>query len=185
MARKPTQKSRKPLNRVTWDFSKDLVPLLAWLDSCIEHGMDFDSTVVDHLRTYASKDVQLTKVDGKLRSLWETWGHCDEFDDFKHEQGSPALGLKSVEHEAIGKFKKGLPPPPTRPVTRYTLEETTPGLLTRSQTLSEQREASDDSSLSDLSSITDPDDWPDATAKSTTIGFNAQSARSKVSSAFL
>ncbi|KAK8137370.1 hypothetical protein PG984_005310 [Apiospora sp. TS-2023a] len=179
MARKATKKSRNPQTRATWDFSKDVVPLLAWLDYCIQHGVDFDSTVVDRLRAYATKDVHLTQVDGKLRTLWGKWGHNEEFDDFKYQQGSSVLGLTSMEHEAIEKFRKGLPQPPARPDAGYQLEGTTPGLPTRSQTLSEQRQASDDSSLSDLSSISDPDECPDTTARRGRAGFSEQIARSK------
>lgn len=147
--------------------------------------MDFDSTVVNHLRTYANKEVQFTQAEGKLRTLWGSWGHCKKFNDFKYRQGSSdLLGLNPIEHEAIGKFREGLAPPAASPDAGYPLEEITPGHQTRSQTLSEQRQDSDDSSLSDLSSIPDPDDWLDAAAKDTTVGFSEQSARSKVSSAF-
>ncbi|KAK7952892.1 hypothetical protein PG988_013586 [Apiospora saccharicola] len=185
MARKATKKIRKPQIRVTWDFSKDVVPLLAWLDYCIQHGVDFNSTVVDHLQAYANKDVQLTQVDGKLRTLWGNWGHIEKFDDFKYQQGSSVLGLTPIEHEAVEKFRKGLPPPPARPDAMYQLEGITSGLPTRSQTLSEQRQASDDSSLSGLSSISDPDERSDAAARITRPGFSEQFARSKVSSTLL
>ncbi|KAK8073198.1 hypothetical protein PG994_004097 [Apiospora phragmitis] len=186
MARKATKKGRKAPNRTIWDIFKDEVPLLAWLDYCIQHGVDFDSTVVDHLRTYANKEVRLGQVDGKLKSLFGTWGHCKKFDEFKHRQGSPAIGLSDIEREAVRRFKESLPPPPpTRPDAEYQLQGITPGLRTRSQTLSAPRQASEDSSLSDLSSITDPDDCSDANVRSKTVEPSERFARSKVSSAFL
>lgn len=183
MARKATKKGRQNQNRTTWDIFKDEVPLLAWLDYCIQHDVDFDSTVVDHLRTHANKEVRFEQVDGKLWRLWKIYGLCKEFDDFKNRQGSPAIGITPIERKAVEKFKESLPPPPARPDTGYHLQGITPGLRTRSRTLSEQRQASEDSSLSDLSSITNPDDCSDANERDEIVDCSEQMPKAKVSNA--
>ncbi|KAK8004943.1 hypothetical protein PG990_010980 [Apiospora arundinis] len=179
MARKGTKKGRQNYDRITWDTFKDEIPLLAWLDYCIQYGVDFDSTIVDHLRTYANKEVNLKKVNDKLKRLWDNCGYCDKFDDFKNRQGSPAIGITSIERKAVEKFKESLPPPPARPDTVYLLQGITPGLRTRSRTLSAQRQASEDSSLSDLSSITDPDDCSDANARDEIVDCSEQMPKAK------
>ncbi|KAK6839355.1 hypothetical protein PG987_005221 [Apiospora arundinis] len=185
MTRKATKKGRQNQNRTKWDFFKDEVPLLAWLDYCIQHDVDFDSTVIDHLRTHANKEVQLEQVDRKLRRLWGNSGYVKKFDDFKNRQGTPAIGITSIERKAVEKFKESLPPPPARPDTVYLLQGITPGLRTRSRTLSAQRQASEDSSLSDLSSITDPDDCSDTNARDEIVDCSEQMPKAKVSSAVL
>lgn len=135
--------------RTTWNFKTETAPLLAWLDHCIQYGIDFDSTVVQHLRENAKKEVKLDQVTGKLKRLWATWG-CWEFDyhNFKHRYGSPAIGFTGTELENIEKSKERLRPP-----------RIASALRSRSQTLSGPRQASDDSSLSELGSITEPESW--------------------------
>ncbi|KAK7941500.1 uncharacterized protein PG986_013887 [Apiospora aurea] len=184
MARKATKKARKVQNRTTWDHIKDEVPLLAWLDYCIQYGVDFDSTVIDHLRTYADKEVSSDQVDSKLYSLWRNLGPSGKgtkFDDFKRSQGSPVIGISDIQREALRKCKANLAaPPPTRPDAECQRRGITPGLRTRSRTLSEPRQpASEDSSLSELSSTPDPDDCSDANARSKTVDDSEQVARSK------
>ncbi|KAK8087695.1 hypothetical protein PG997_002656 [Apiospora hydei] len=184
MARKATKKVRKVQNRTTWDHIKDEVPLLAWLDYCIQYGVDFDSTVIDHLRTYASKEVSSDQVDRKLYSLWRNLGPSGKgakFDDFKHRQGSPVIGISDIQREALRECKANLAaPPPTRPDAEHQRRGITPGLRTRSRTLSEPRQPpSEDSSLSELSSTPDPDDCSDANARGKTVDDSEQIARSK------
>lgn len=51
-----------------------MVALLAWLDYCVQHTMDFNKTIVDHLRKVkrgSGKDEELSmvRIHAKLRHL--------------------------------------------------------------------------------------------------------------------
>ncbi|KAK8108343.1 uncharacterized protein PG998_010356 [Apiospora kogelbergensis] len=149
-------------DRTTWHFATETAPLLAWLDHCIQYGIEFDSTVVQHLREDANKEVVLDQVTGKLKRLWGKWG-CWGFDfrDFKHNYGSPLIGLTGTEFEDIRKAKERLRPPPTGQTAEAQLRGIASTLRSRSRTLSEPRQGSDDSSLTELGSITEPESWSD------------------------
>lgn len=55
----------------------DVVQLVAWLNHTIQHEIDFNDTVVQHLQKSRNKSVSLTQVNSKLSALWNSYGSND------------------------------------------------------------------------------------------------------------
>ncbi len=68
MGRKKVPKQNADSLRVWRDDHR--IQLLAWLDFCLEQGLDFDKTIVDHLKFQTGKDFTARQIRDKLRGEW-------------------------------------------------------------------------------------------------------------------
>ncbi|KAI8948410.1 hypothetical protein F4801DRAFT_556841 [Xylaria longipes] len=94
-ARKRFRKGSEPITREQKFFPDDIAQLLAWLDHCIENGVDFESSVVNHLKKTRNYLYTIQQIKAKLRSLWGKKGYyrpgCSSADIFR--EGTVCLEL--------------------------------------------------------------------------------------------
>ncbi|KAI1425932.1 hypothetical protein F5Y12DRAFT_713812 [Xylaria sp. FL1777] len=70
--RKGSRKSSRQQKRIWVD--DDVPQLLAWLDYCIENDVDFNSTVVAHMKRTREKSYTLRQSRDKLMKIWGSKG---------------------------------------------------------------------------------------------------------------
>jgi len=61
---------RTPLK---WSVDEE-ASLLAWIDLCRENGLDFDDTVVAHMKTKWKKEFDERNIERKVKHQWEVHG---------------------------------------------------------------------------------------------------------------
>ncbi|KAF4977311.1 hypothetical protein FZEAL_6134 [Fusarium zealandicum] len=86
----------KPNLRV-WE-DRDRLELLAYLNWCVQCDVNFNTTVVGHLKKTTGKDFLDRQIRDKLRREWENFGICDKFEDL-YSQGTTALNQENNEDE--------------------------------------------------------------------------------------
>ncbi|KAI3326026.1 hypothetical protein HD806DRAFT_532678 [Xylariaceae sp. AK1471] len=148
MTRKSGKRPHAPNGRI-WDET-DKVHLYAWLDYCIQHGIDFNSTIINHLKIESSKEFSLNQVNNKFEREWNRLGRFGTSKNDIYLEGTSCLDgldpeLGSAITQAINKYGE--------PSLRFRLRGTSAALKSRSQTLSITRQSSRSSSLSTLSTI--------------------------------
>ena len=67
------------------------IQLLAWLDFCLEQGIDFDKTIVGHLKVKTGKDFTARQIRDKLRGEWARDGDRRLPRASLHSKGTKAL----------------------------------------------------------------------------------------------
>ncbi|KAF2424216.1 hypothetical protein EJ08DRAFT_664039 [Tothia fuscella] len=93
----PTKRAQPPLR---WTFEQQ-ASLIAYNDFCIEESINFEATVVPHLRKrWLSEEFNGARVDRKMRYLWQQHGmqnaRIREFNRFK-EEGTKVLDREHFE----------------------------------------------------------------------------------------
>jgi hypothetical protein len=133
-------------------WSEDQVTrLLAWLDYCLLHEIDFKSTVVQHLKEKAQKEVHLGQVHAKLKREWLNLGRGDSknVNDLYQEGTSCLVELDQEEREAIRQAIVALGVPPVK----YRIRGASSVCQSPSRTLSIGRRKSSSSTLSIVPTI--------------------------------
>lgn len=133
-------------SRLLWD-DEDIIQLLAFLDFCLTHRLDFESLVESHLVKVTGKAFSKTNIDRKLKREWTKCGHdkSTTFRDLLREGSSVLAYYKVEEHENIREVASRIEPPQG---ARYRLRNASSALTSRSRTLSKPRQPSETSSLS-------------------------------------
>jgi hypothetical protein len=71
-----SSKGTVPRNPQVWS-PDDVAQLLAYLDHCLEYGVDFEDTVVAHLQASQNKIYTWRQIKRKLSLMWGTMGNED------------------------------------------------------------------------------------------------------------
>ena len=101
----PTRRRNRriPDSRANWS-QQDTIRLLAWLDHSLGHrNVEFDSTIVDHLRVSCDKEFTMKQAKAKLYALWKYCASDDAKDPAEiYREGSSCLvGLTDEEKDAV------------------------------------------------------------------------------------
>jgi hypothetical protein len=72
MGKRLGKKSSRSVH-IIWN-EEDINELLTWLDYCLIAGINFQSSVVAHLKSSRKKVYSWDQVTTKLRSVWNTYG---------------------------------------------------------------------------------------------------------------
>jgi len=133
-------------SRLLWAYD-DVIQLLAFLDFCLAHRLDFESLVESHLGKVTGKAFSKTKIYAKLTREWTNYGHDEStaVDDLLREGSSVLAAYTVEEHENIQEVASHIEPPQG---ARYRLRDASSALTSRSRTLSKPRQLSETSSLS-------------------------------------
>ncbi|KAF4462340.1 hypothetical protein FALBO_10855 [Fusarium albosuccineum] len=138
MAGKGSKKARRPRNRKpnlqVW-ANNDRLELLAYLNWCVQYEVDFEATVMGHLKSVTAKDFSSRQIRDKLRREWNNFGTCDDFEDL-YLQGTAALNPGEAEDQVIQQMFARLGTPPR---SRYLLRRASSVPKSRSRTLSAVR----------------------------------------------
>lgn len=152
MAKNSKKRPRSPPKRV-WD-PEDVIELLAWVDYCQLHSINFYGTVVNHLKAKTHKSLSRQQINTKLRSEWAQWGRYGNhpvkgrtFRELLTEGSSCLVRYSERDHQNIRGAVDRLGPPPA---SRYRLRSTSSVLQSRSHTLSHTRQTSETSTLTVL-----------------------------------
>lgn len=144
MPKNSKKRHRSPRKRI-WERG-DGIELLAYLDYCLEHGIDFESTKISHLKAVTGKDFSEEQVSGKLRREWKGYGRQgpNTVQDLLSE-GSPFLvGYIDIDREDIREAISRIEPP----ASRYRLRSASSALLSRRRTPPKPRQPSETPTLS-------------------------------------
>lgn len=104
------KQQKAPTPRFNWSF-KETIELIAWLDHTVKHKtINFDDTVVGHLKEASGIDFTLKQVWKKLAALWSNLGR-DNYPRLKSwrdvfDHGSKILILTGEEAESIALAQK-------------------------------------------------------------------------------
>ncbi|KAJ3547645.1 hypothetical protein NM208_g1411 [Fusarium decemcellulare] len=135
MAGKGSKKARRPRKRKpnlqVW-ANNDRLELLAYLNWCVQYEIDFEATVMGHLKSVTAKDFSSRQIRDKLRREWNNFGTCDDFEDL-YSQGTAALNPGEAEDQVIQQMFARLGTPPR---SRYLLRRASSVPKSRSRTLS-------------------------------------------------
>ncbi len=85
---------------------EDRVELLAWLDHSLQHGINFENTIIAHLRRLRDKEYTAQQVNEKLRTFWRyhritAYSPRNGWKDIL-QHGSKIIHLSDEEEEVIG-----------------------------------------------------------------------------------
>ncbi|KAF5674771.1 Hsp70 chaperone protein [Fusarium circinatum] len=114
MERKNSRKSRrrarsKRTERVSWSTT-DRLHLLAYLEWCVEHCVNFEITAPEYLENVTGRHLSKERVRQKLYQEWQTYGICGKFNDL-FELGTAGLSpLIGVEQEIFRKMISSIIP---------------------------------------------------------------------------
>lgn len=137
----PQREKKQPLQctRFYWTLD-DIIQLLAFLDHCLEFGLDFESSVAGHLAEATGKVFSNKQIYGKLEREWKVYGRDDVPDvDDLFVKGSSVLNYSLELQDQIRDVARHIEPPQ---------EVRGRALTSRSRTLSMSRQASESSTLS-------------------------------------
>ncbi|KAM5345066.1 hypothetical protein ACJ41O_010928 [Fusarium nematophilum] len=138
MAGKGSKKARRPRQRKpnlqVW-ANNDRLELLAYLNWCVQYEVDFEATVMGHLKGVTGKDFSSRQIRDKLWRDWNNYGKCDNFEDL-YSQGTAALNPEEAEDQVIQQMLARLGSPPR---SRYLLRHDSSAPKSRSRTLSTVR----------------------------------------------
>ncbi|KAF5007608.1 hypothetical protein FDECE_6072 [Fusarium decemcellulare] len=138
MAGKGSKKARRPRKRKpnlqVW-ANNDRLELLAYLNWCVQYEIDFEATVMGHLKSVTGKEFSSRQIRDKLRREWNNFGTCDDFEDL-YSQGTAALNPGEAEDQVIQQIFSRLGTPPR---SRYLLRRASSVPKSRSRTLSAVR----------------------------------------------
>ncbi|KEZ39239.1 hypothetical protein SAPIO_CDS9910 [Scedosporium apiospermum] len=98
-----------------WEPS-EVFELLAWLDYCLEHKLDFEKSVVDHLSKTTGRYHNLARIKRKLTREWNLWGSI-ELNTLRdlYDGGSKTLhGYTDEDRAAIRQAKEQIGSPSRR-----------------------------------------------------------------------
>ncbi|KAH6646710.1 hypothetical protein BKA67DRAFT_580362 [Truncatella angustata] len=145
--------SKKPslLKRKRVWSPEDVIQLSAWLDYSLREGIDFDTTIVNHLKIKVHKDFSLQQARRRLKLEWENLGHDDsKSSDDLYRQGTACLfHLTSEERDLIQQAVDNIGPSSVK----YRLRGTSTTLRSQSQSVSIAHHPSEASTLSTVSTI--------------------------------
>ncbi|KAH7165157.1 hypothetical protein EDB81DRAFT_917127 [Dactylonectria macrodidyma] len=136
MARRKTKKPKLALkstftpNLRVWSDDDRREPL-AYLNWCVQSEVDFETTVIGHLKRVTGRDFSSRQVRDKLRREWNNVGKCDKFEDL-YAQGTAGLNPSPEEDQLFEQILTRL----GRPNVRYRLRSASSALNTRSRTVS-------------------------------------------------
>ncbi|SPO06111.1 uncharacterized protein DNG_08800 [Cephalotrichum gorgonifer] len=126
--RKRSSKSKRgclprPPNHIWLDEEK--YEILAWLDYCILHSLDFDKSVVDHLARVTGTTFSLRQIKGKAEREWNSRGPEVKANAPRpvvadlYKLGSATLVLyREDERQAVSRALKRIRPPTEQRVLR-------------------------------------------------------------------
>lgn len=142
---KGSKKDHRPPQRRVWE-PNDVTELLAYLDYCLERGIDFESTVIGHMRNVTGKDFSQKQISRKLKSEWDQWGRegLGTVQDLLSEGSTFLVGYTEDDREDIREAISRLGPP----ADRYRFKSTSSVSTSRSRTMSKPRQLSGRSTLS-------------------------------------
>ncbi|KAI8944944.1 hypothetical protein F4801DRAFT_598680 [Xylaria longipes] len=153
MARKPRKRGRRTANRRIWPEPHE-VHLYAWLDYCMQHEIDFNTTIINHLEEKTSREFSLRQVERKLKKDCHDYGREGSNKDDIYREGISCLDrLKPVLGAAITQAIDTY----GEPSLIFRLRGTSTTSKSSSKTLSVTRQGSQNSSLSTLSVFSAPD----------------------------
>jgi hypothetical protein len=108
-SRKGLKRAGKPVaqaHRQAWT-DEDRLNLLAYLNWCVQHNVEFNKTVIHHLNEVVKKDFTPRQVRDKLHREWMKYGKCDKFEDL-FALGTAGLNPVEDEDKEISLIMKGL-----------------------------------------------------------------------------
>ncbi|KAH7310910.1 hypothetical protein B0I35DRAFT_439872 [Stachybotrys elegans] len=96
-------------HRQVWT-DNDRLNLLAYLNWCVQHNVEFNETVIRHLSEVLKKNFTSRQVRDKLHREWTKYGTCDKFEDL-FALGTAGLNPMEDEDQEISRIMKGLHSP--------------------------------------------------------------------------
>ncbi|KAI8624104.1 hypothetical protein F5Y19DRAFT_338806 [Xylariaceae sp. FL1651] len=148
MAKTLKKKKTQPRSRVWTEGDVDV--LLAWLDYCLIHEIDFKKTVVEHLKIRIKKSVAESQIWSRLYREWKYLATgSSSIQDLYHQGTRCLVEQTEAERERISRAVAELGSPPLR----YRLRAASSALSSRSRPPLTASRSSATSTLSVLSSI--------------------------------
>lgn len=133
--------------RLCW-IDDDTIQLLAFLDHCLEFGLNFESLVASHLAEVTGKAFSNKQISAKLKREWKGFGRLDSpaVDDLLIKGSCVLVYYDAERKERIRDVASHIDPPGG---VRDRSGSAAPSTATsRSRTLSKPRQRSESSSLS-------------------------------------
>jgi len=106
--------------RQPWE-EDEVYELMAWLDYCLAHSIDFQTTVVEHLNGVTGKPFNKQRVDRKLKREYENYGRegQNSLEDFLSEGSSFLESYIHLDRKGIHlAFERLEVSPPRKYLTR-------------------------------------------------------------------
>jgi hypothetical protein len=94
-----------------WD-REDVAELIAWLDHCLKHKVDFHESIASHLRRSRGKEYEISRIETKLKGIRERkfsapYGENQTWRDV-FVSGSKVLWLRDEERESLAQAQARL-----------------------------------------------------------------------------
>lgn len=140
-----SKKDHRPPPRRVWE-ENDVTELVAYLDYCLERGIDFESTVIGHMRNATGKDFSAKQISRRLNIECTKWGRegLGTVQDLLSEGSTFLVGYTEDDREDIREAISRMEPP----ADPYRLRSTSSVSTSRSRTMSKPRQLSGRSTLS-------------------------------------